>query len=289
MTYYEVEPQDSSFYTIGVDITHRCNMACANCYSPEREVADFKTEDLVIFFNKLKKRTEIRFTGGEPTLRSDLPLLIHAAKKAGHRVAIMTNGLKLADLEYCQMLYESGLRFVCLSMNGVDDDTVYEQMDGIPCASKKMRALENCVTTGFFININLILARGINEASIVRLVELMKTYNVKCTLRFRNIGQVGRFLKRENYSYSEMLHVVPQLLNIPIPDYSKYNVVNGFQEERNVLFPLSSDPSNKIWIKLTDWAPVGSSIPDPNSRRRGRLTKSLKVAPFFENVELLGY
>lgn len=139
------------------------------------------------------------------------------------------------------------------------------------------------------MNINLILVKGLNEDSIVRLVQAIKKYSVKCTLRFRNVGQIGRFLKRDNYTFEELLQVIPNLLEIPVPDYSKYNLVNGYREEMNVLFPLSSESSNKIWIKITDWAPAGSSIPDPNSIRRGRLTKSLKVAPFFENVELLGY
>ncbi|OFZ29175.1 MAG: hypothetical protein A2622_14125 [Bdellovibrionales bacterium RIFCSPHIGHO2_01_FULL_40_29] len=287
--YYEVKPEDSDFYTIGIDVTHRCNMNCKNCYSPERLVEDFKKNDLISVFNNLKKRTEIRFTGGEPTLRQDLPELIMAAKKAKHRVAIMTNGIKLSDLEYCKNLYDAGLRFVCISLNGADDDRIYTLIDNQKCAFKKMTALDNCIKTGFFININLIVVKGINEHCVSRIIDIVKRYNIKCTIRFRNIGQIGNHMKQENYTFQELLDLIPNLLNIQKPNYQAYHKVNGHDEDHNVLFPLSNEPSNKIWIKITDWAPVNSNIPDPGSKRRGRLTQNLMIAPFFENVELNGY
>jgi hypothetical protein len=42
----------------------------------------------------------------------------------------------------------------------------------------------------------------------------------------------------------------------------------------------------KVWIKVTDWSPEDSDIPDPGSIRRGRITQEFKVAPFFEHVKL---
>jgi molybdenum cofactor biosynthesis enzyme MoaA len=93
--YFEVEPEQSRFYTIGVDVTHRCNMECANCYSPIRNLPDVPKEDLIKFFSRLGRKTEVRLTGGEPTLRSDLPELIRAINQHGHRAAIMTNGFAL--------------------------------------------------------------------------------------------------------------------------------------------------------------------------------------------------
>lgn len=289
--YYEVAPEESQFYTVIVDLTHKCNMACANCYSPRRDIPDdFTTEQVEDFMTKLKTKSEIRFAGGEPTLRSDLPYLISRAKALGHRPALMTNGLKLAKLEYCEELKEAGLRFVCLSMNGGDDDKIYKIMDNMACAEKKVQALENCAKVGFFTNVNSIIVRDLSEMVPRFIARKMQEIGARGTIRIKNIGQIGRYMKTENYSFDELKVLVPQILEISEPQYDEYKVVNGFEEEHNVLFPLdASKPYTGIWIKITDWAPPGSIMPDPGSTRRGRLTKSLKVAPFFETVKLLGY
>jgi organic radical activating enzyme len=51
----------------------------------------------------------ITFTGGEPTLRDDLPLLIAHAEKVGQVTGLLTDGLKLADKDYLHTLLQTGL------------------------------------------------------------------------------------------------------------------------------------------------------------------------------------
>jgi hypothetical protein len=51
----------------------------------------------------------ITFTGGEPTLRTDLPDLIAHAEKVGQVTGLLTDGLKLADKEYLNTLLQTGL------------------------------------------------------------------------------------------------------------------------------------------------------------------------------------
>lgn len=51
----------------------------------------------------------ILFTGGEPTLREDLPELISHAEKNGQVTGLITNGLKLSDTSYLNTLLQSGL------------------------------------------------------------------------------------------------------------------------------------------------------------------------------------
>jgi organic radical activating enzyme len=51
----------------------------------------------------------ITFTGGEPTLRDDLPALIAHAEKNGQVCGLLTGGLKLADKAYLDQLLQSGL------------------------------------------------------------------------------------------------------------------------------------------------------------------------------------
>ncbi len=56
----------------------------------------------------------IIFTGGEATLREDLPQLIAHAEKNGQVCGLLTDGLKLADKEYLETLLQTGLDHVML-------------------------------------------------------------------------------------------------------------------------------------------------------------------------------
>ena len=51
----------------------------------------------------------ITFTGGEPTLRDDLPALIAHAEKVGQVAGLLSDGLKLADKDYLHTLLQTGL------------------------------------------------------------------------------------------------------------------------------------------------------------------------------------
>ena len=60
------EPENNPFKNVYCDIVHRCNMECANCYLPNRDLPDIPKILLIDFFQRVKKPTEFRFIGGEP-------------------------------------------------------------------------------------------------------------------------------------------------------------------------------------------------------------------------------
>ena len=129
MKYFEQDPEDNTFNLLMVDLTHRCNMECANCYLPNREIPDMDVDKLYEFLNKLPKRVIVRLIGAEPTIRNDLPDIIRNVKKCGHQVSVTTNGLRLSSKNYVNKLKEAGLRMVLISMNGAADPDVYAIID----------------------------------------------------------------------------------------------------------------------------------------------------------------
>ena len=285
MNYFELEPENNIFHSIIADVTHRCNMVCANCYIPNRDIPDMDINKLKECISKFPKRTEIRLIGAEPTLRKDLPEIIKMIRDTGNRPMLNTNGLRLANNDFTKKLSQSGLRSLSLSMNGADYDALYLKTDNMLCAKRKMKALTNCVKNHIFVNINCLIMKGVNEQSIPRLIEIAKQFDVKIVLRFRNIAQLGRYTleKEENYSYDELIEIVSGITNVDSDEIKKSNNIDGYEEEHNVLFQI---PNSKVWIKITDWCPTDSIIPDPNSKRRGRITENFKVAPFFEHVKM---
>jgi molybdenum cofactor biosynthesis enzyme MoaA len=263
-------------------------MECANCYTPNRDVPDL---DLTKFYEALAqfpKKTEIRLIGGEPTVRTDLVEIVAKIKSLGHRPTMMTNGLMLARPGYARELVDAGMRSIYISMNGADDDDVYETMDGARCAERKIKGWQECQDVNMNINVGAILQKGVNNHIPKRLLDLSKQIGGHHILRFRNVGQVGRYSleKNQNWTWNEMVDLVTDQYTVDKIWAQEQNRINGFDEKNVIFFPL--DPTKKFktsWVKITDWSPVNSVLPDPGNHRRGRLTQDFKVAPFFEHVK----
>lgn len=288
-SYYELEPEDNHFYSIFVDITHKCNMECANCYTPIRTVPDLDVNKLYDVLARLPSKAEIRLIGGEPTVRTDLVEIVDNIKRLGHRPTMMTNGLMLARPGYARALADAGMRSIYISMNGADDNAIYKVMDGGGAwADRKVAALKACLDVKMNVNVGAILQKGVNDLVPKRLYEIVKEAQGKAILRFRNVGQVGRYSleKDENWTWDELVTLVCDQLGVDKAWASTQQHINGFTEKNVIFFPMEADKKyTTSWIKITDWSPADSTFPDPDNNRRGRLTQDFKLAPFFEHVK----
>lgn len=278
------------FETVIVDITHRCNMSCANCYIPARHPPDMDIDRLIECVSQFPKRTNIRVAGAEPTMRKDLPQIISRIKACGHRVALMTNGLRLAKKSYVQELRDAGLRHVYLSMNGADNDEWYQRIDSLRCAPKKMQALENILDARMIINTGTILTRGVNEGAVARMFSILREHNPRnAAVKFRNIGALGRYdqkSEQQNLSMRQMLKLVADEIDCDVETLNAWRDVKGYDEENSRLFPLdlTSKTASGLWCKVTDWQADDMGRVDPGSKRRGRITSDFKVGGFFEEM-----
>lgn len=119
------------------------------------------------------------FTGGEPTLRRELPKLIAIAKKIGYSyVRIQTNGVRIADWDYVKSLADAGLTFVKYSIHGHDAKT-HDELVGIPGAFDKcLKSIENLKKLKVGIGVNIVL----NERNYRHLVEFYELFLLKLKL-----------------------------------------------------------------------------------------------------------
>ncbi len=287
--YYEQQPKDCTFYSVFVDITHRCNMECANCYTPNRDVPDLDLDKFYHALAQFPKKTEIRLIGGEPTVRTDLVDIVAKIRELGHRPTMMTNGLMLARPGYARALVDAGMRSIYISLNGADDDDVYEVMDGVKCADRKLQGWQECIKAKMNVNVGAILQKGVNNHIPGRLLELSNQYGGNSIIRFRNVGQVGRYSleKDQNWTFGQMVGLVCDQFGKDPAWAAKWNRINGCDEKNVIFFPMDETKRMKTtWVKITDWSPVNSNFPDPGNNRRGRLTQDFKIAPFFEHVKM---
>ena len=280
----ELDPSENTFATIFVDATQKCNMECANCYSPDRNIPDLDMNLVWPVLEQLPTKTEIRLYGGEPTVRKDLPEIINKIKKYGHRPLLLTNGLMIARESYAKELYDAGLRALHISMNGADDDEVYEKMDGVKCAARKIKAWENCAELGMYTQVGAILQKGTNDHIPSRALTLHNRIGGHTTFRFRNIMKSGRWAADEqNWTKDEMIELVCSQFNLD-PEWAKiWNKQKNFAyEEDHIYVPLDETKWLKTpWIKITDWSSRNNADHNLSNSRRGILNSNFKIESFF--------
>lgn len=290
MRYEKLRPEDNTFESIMVDVTHRCNMECSNCYLPNRIIPDMDKERLYDFISRLPKRTYIRLIGAEPTMREDIFDIISFVKRMGHKPSLTTNGLKLGRKEYVEKLKSFGLRMVLLSMNGADDDEIYKVVDNGKYAKLKTRALYNCLEEGMLVNTGTIVLKGQNEDVVTKQTDLFikavketdYKSNVTPILRFRSMGLIGRNMGRSHIlSFKELEQI--SLDQLPLKRMKIDKPMFGNNTTTN-LYSLDSEIGT-IYIRLVDWTVDDDGIPNSGNDSRGRITKDWKIAPFFEDVK----
>lgn len=99
-----------------IDLTNRCNLKCPVCFADAGGRIYEPNLDLIrSMMQNLRSQKPvgcpaIQFSGGEPTMREDLPQIIAMAKEMGFsQIQVATNGLRLASsLDLCRSLERAG-------------------------------------------------------------------------------------------------------------------------------------------------------------------------------------
>jgi 7,8-dihydro-6-hydroxymethylpterin dimethyltransferase len=116
-----------------IDLTNRCNLDCDFCFANARACGFVYEPDFDVVVKMLQVLRDekpvpapaVQFSGGEPTMREDLPAIIRKAKAMGFpQVQIASNGVRIAkEPEYAQELKDAGLNTVYLHFDGVTLET----------------------------------------------------------------------------------------------------------------------------------------------------------------------
>ena len=118
-----------------LEVTKRCDLRCTFCFADggqqEEDMPMEQMKRTIDDICHLCGKPLLQLSGGEPTLRDDLPELVRYAKEAGcSYVQVNTNGLRLArDVEYAQALAKAGLDIVFLQFDGTRQE-IYEKLRG---------------------------------------------------------------------------------------------------------------------------------------------------------------
>ncbi len=147
----------SAPYRMDLAITYRCNNDCAHCYNArERNYPELTTEQWRRIIDKLWEIgiPHVVFTGGEPTLRKDLPELIAHAEQNGQISGINTNGRRLKDPLYVESLVNAGLDHVQITLES-HDPAIHDNMVAAQGAwQDTVQGIKNVLQTRLFVMTN---------------------------------------------------------------------------------------------------------------------------------------
>jgi len=183
-----------------IEVTERCNLKCPICFASANEVsqADPTLNEVELWCRTLLGRGgpyNVQLSGGEPTLRDDLPQIIALIRTLGFPFQqLNTNGLRIAhEKGYAERLKNAGLGCVFLQFDGVTGE-VYRQTRGRDLLATKLQAIRNCGDAELGVVLVPTLVPGVNLHQIGDILCLAVSHAPAVrAVHFQPISYFGRY------------------------------------------------------------------------------------------------
>jgi uncharacterized radical SAM superfamily Fe-S cluster-containing enzyme len=182
-----------------LEVTQRCNLWCPVCFADAgADGEDPPLDTIAIWYRRLLKAGgpyNIQLSGGEPTVRDDLPDIVALGHALGFDfIQVNTNGLRFAaDPDYVAALEEAGLSSVYLQFDGVDD-AVYRHLRGANLLAAKIAAVARCAEHHIGVILVPTLVPGVNVEQIGAIVDFALDHMPAVRgVHFQPVSYFGRY------------------------------------------------------------------------------------------------
>jgi radical SAM protein with 4Fe4S-binding SPASM domain len=186
VTFLEIEKEEPFSYQysaplrMDLALTFRCQNDCIHCYAGgPHETSEISTEQWKKVISKLNEIGVfiLTFTGGEPTLRDDLPELLSYAQNKGLVTGLISNGRKLKDKTYVNLLEKSGLDFVQITLES-HIPQVHDKMTKEKGSWKEtVEGIKNAVRSQIYVSTNSTLSKH-NSVDFITTIDYIKELGV---------------------------------------------------------------------------------------------------------------
>ncbi len=203
-----------------IALTWACQNRCAFCYAASpirRDESDVMTTDQVrTVMDRVAHEAHVpslSFTGGEATLRRDLPELVRHGADLGLRVNLISNGLRAASRDYAATLVDAGLASAQISIEAHEPE-LHDRLVGRPGAFvDTIAGIRNLRALGIHVHTNTTLSHGnlAHARDIVRFVARdlgLPTMSMNMLIR----TGMGLAPDMRPVTYAEIAETLPALL-----------------------------------------------------------------------------
>jgi radical SAM protein with 4Fe4S-binding SPASM domain len=165
---------------VDLALTFRCQNNCIHCYAGgPHETSELTTEQWKKVIDRLHQIGVfiLTFTGGEPTLREDLPELLLYGQNKGIVTGLITNGRKLKDKTYVENLEKTGLDFVQVTLES-HKPKIHDLMTATKGSWKETVAgIKNIIPTQIYATTNTTLSKY-NASDFLETIDFLKKLEV---------------------------------------------------------------------------------------------------------------
>jgi GTP 3',8-cyclase len=198
-----------------ISVTDRCNFRCTYCM-PEEGMPWLPRED-VLTFEEIERVarvmvsalgiTSIRLTGGEPTVRAHLPVLVSKLARLEVDLSLTTNGAMLAS--QAADLRRAGLGRVNISIDSLRRDRFAEltRRDELP---RVLEGVAAAVSAGFEpVKLNVVAMRGVNDDEVVDFAAFGRRHGVEVRfIEFMPLDADGRWTREAVLGQDEIVAAI---------------------------------------------------------------------------------
>ncbi len=168
-----------------IAVTDRCNFRCTYCmpvegmnWQPRSEILTFEEiERLAKLMVERYGVDGIRLTGGEPTVRARISVLVEKLASLGVDLSMTTNGVSMATMAHD--LKAAGLKRVNISIDSLRPDRFAEitRRDNL---AEVVAGIDAAVAAGFEpVKINVVVMAGVNDDELVDFVDFGISHGVE--------------------------------------------------------------------------------------------------------------
>ena len=196
-----------------IDITNRCNLTCPICFanaSAKGYIVEPTFDQIVQIMKHFRSMKPIpavllQLSGGEPTIRDDLPDIIRKGKELGFtELMVTTNGVRFGkDPEFLKKCQEAGMNCIYLQFDATDAPEVWKKIRGVNLWPLKKRVIENARKAGFFgIVLVPTVAKGVNDNQVGNILDYARdNSDVVSGIIFQPVSLTGRI------SFEELMDI----------------------------------------------------------------------------------
>ena len=212
-----------------IDITNRCNLTCPICFANASakgyvvEPTFDQITQIMEHFRSMKPvpAVMLQISGGEPTVRDDLPDIIRKGRELGFtEIMVTTNGVRFAkSIEFMKACKEAGMDAIYLQFDATDNPEAWKKIRGVNLWPLKQRVIENARKIGFFgVMLVPVLAKGVNDDEVGKIMDYAKdNWDVISGVVFQPVSLCGRISFEElmdlRYTTSDLKVAINQYTN----------------------------------------------------------------------------
>ena len=209
-----------------LEVTNRCNLRCRYCFanggSEDCDPSVQELKDAILDIVRLCGQPLLQFSGGEPTLRNDLPELIRFAKESGcSYTQVNTNGIRLAkDPDYARQLAEAGLDIVFLQFDGTRNE-IYKTLRGAQLLETKLEVIRVCAEQKLGVTLVPTVVSGVNDDNLGEIISLAVSLAPGVRgIHFQPVSFFGRYPRSpeetDRYTLDRLMADISEQAQLPI-------------------------------------------------------------------------